>query len=210
MSHPGEDEQISAAISSEVTRAWSWLRGKARTYAAGLLVAALGTFGLVVWRQPNVLVGLASLAFCLFALVVALVCLRLRKRAQAELVEALQEVEQLKRVNQLGRRSHLMLEESLGHVLLAWTGSTLSVDALDRTMPHNRVVKTAVQALQSKGTLARHSLDGVHSMIQRANETLVKLEQEIGPDKVERQVVLSFTTRGDRTVDLGESHHDEA
>lgn len=207
MSHHG-DEQISAAISWEVTRAWGWLRGKARTYAAGLLVAALGTVGLVVWRRPNLLVALASLAFCLFALIVALVCLGLRKRAQAELVEALREVEQLKRMNQLGRRSHLMLEESLGHVLLAWTGSTLSVTALERTMPRNNIVKAAVQALQSRGTLARHSLDGVHGMIHRANAALVKLEEEIGPDKVEQQLIVSFTTRGDRTVELEEPHRD--
>lgn len=203
MSHYG-DEQIRSAISAEVTRAWSWLRGKARTYVVGLLVAALGTMGLVVWRRPNLLVGLAALAFCLFALVAALACLRLRKRSQAELVEALQEVERLKRYNQIGMRSQLMLEESLGHVLLAWTGSALSVTALERTIPRNNIVKAAVAELQRKGTLSTHTLKGLHGVIQRANQALLKLEAEIGPDKVEHQFTVSFTTRGDRTVSLEE------
>lgn len=196
----GRQGEINTELRSDAARLRRWLGAETRSHVGGLIVAALLLVAAAVWRKPDVLVALTSLTFCAVALAIALVCLRLHKRARSQLLEAQQDVQRLERLNLTESRSHLMLEESIGHILLAWSGSSASVRALDRTMPRNNVVKSAVRELQSRGSLSSTGLKGAHSLIERANTALARVEAEIGPDRVEQTITLSFTTRGERVV----------
>ncbi len=94
-----------------------------------------------------------------------------------------------------------MQEESIYHILLAWTGADSSVRALDETMPHNNVVKGAVAELRSKRGVVRN-VRGIHELLCKAQGERKKVEEQIGPDRVHQKVTISFTTHGSREVEI--------
>lgn len=101
------------------------------------------------------------------SVLLAVAYMRLYARAVEREKKALAEVERLQLPNATGRRTPLMQEESIYHILLAGMGADSSVRALEETLPHNNVGNRAVADLRSKPGLATN-VKGIHQTLFRA------------------------------------------
>lgn len=186
-----------AELSTLLSKGWTRLKGHVFAAIGGLALA----LGAIVWRKPDLFVGLLAAAVMTAAVLYAVAYMRLHARAVSREKKALAEVERLQLLNAMARRTLLMQEESIYHILLAWTGADSSARALDETMPHNNLVKGAVGDLRSKRGVVTN-VRGIHELLIKAQGDRKKVEEQIGPDRVHQKVTISFTTHGNREVEI--------